>query len=80
MGNKPVKNVGFALQGGGAHGAFVWGVLDRILEDGRLSIEALSATSAGAMNAVAFASGMVTGGPEVAEARGRTVCWDRHPL
>jgi NTE family protein len=60
----PLKNVNFALQGGGAHGAFVWGVLDRLLEDGRLEIEAISATSAGAMNAVALASGMAAGGPK----------------
>ncbi len=58
-----LKPVALALQGGGAHGAFVWGVLDRLLEDGRLSIEAVSATSAGAMNAVALASGLATGGP-----------------
>ena len=45
------KKVNLALQGGGAHGAFVWGVLDELLEDGRLSIDAISATSAGAMNA-----------------------------
>jgi NTE family protein len=58
---KPVK---LALQGGGAHGAFVWGVLDRLLEDGRLSVEAVSATSSGAMNAVALAYGLAIGGPE----------------
>ena len=58
------KNVNFALQGGGAHGAFVWGVLDHVLEDGRLAIEAISATSAGAMNAVVLASGMAIGGAE----------------
>ncbi|MCP3372947.1 patatin-like phospholipase family protein [Bradyrhizobium cajani] len=60
------KNVNFALQGGGAHGAFVWGVLDQVLEDGRLAIEAISATSAGAMNAVVMASGMANGGAEAA--------------
>ncbi len=60
----PSKNVTLALQGGGAHGAFVWGVVDKLLEDGRLAIEAISATSAGAMNAVALASGMVAGGRE----------------
>lgn len=60
------KTVNFALQGGGAHGAFVWGVLDQVLEDGRLAIEAVSATSAGAMNAVAMASGMAHGGAEAA--------------
>jgi NTE family protein len=61
---RPSKNVTLALQGGGAHGAFVWGVIDKVLEDGRLGIEAISATSAGAMNAVALASGMAAGGPE----------------
>jgi NTE family protein len=64
--HKPIK---FALQGGGAHGAFSWGVLDYLLEDGRLQIEAVSGTSAGAMNAVALADGMAAGGP--AEARQR---------
>jgi NTE family protein len=62
----PTKGVNLALQGGGAHGAFVWGVLDRLLEDDRLEIEAISATSAGAMNAVALASGMAIGGREAA--------------
>jgi NTE family protein len=62
----PLKHVNLALQGGGAHGAFVWGVVDYLLEDGRLGIEAISATSAGAMNAVALASGMAVGGPEAA--------------
>jgi len=61
-----MKNVNLALQGGGAHGAFVWGVLDRLLEDDRIGIEAISATSAGAMNAVALASGMAVGGPKAA--------------
>src|SRR5215475_8303020 len=61
-----MKSVNLALQGGGAHGAFVWGVLDQLLEDGRLEIEAISATSAGAMNAVALASGISMGGPEAA--------------
>lgn len=46
-----------ALQGGGSHGAFTWGVLDALLEDGRISFEGLSGTSAGAVNAVALASG-----------------------
>jgi hypothetical protein len=52
------KPVNLALQGGGAHGAFAWGVLDKLLEDGRLTIDAMSATSAGAMNAVAAAYGL----------------------
>src|SRR6201996_4705235 len=56
------KDVNLALQGGGAHGAFAWGVLDRLLEDGRLGIEAISATSAGAMNAALCAYGMLRGG------------------
>ena len=56
------KPVNIALQGGGSHGAFAWGVLDRLLENGRLAIEAVSATSAGAMNAVALADGMASGG------------------
>jgi NTE family protein len=56
------KRISLALQGGGAHGAFTWGVLDALLEDGRLEIEAISGTSAGAMNAVALADGMVEGG------------------
>jgi NTE family protein len=63
------KPVNLALQGGGAHGAFTWGVLDKLLEDGRLDIKALSATSAGAMNAVVFAHGLSIGGPEGARAK-----------
>jgi NTE family protein len=58
-----VKKVALALQGGGAHGAYTWGVLDRLLEDGRLEVEAISGTSAGAMNAAVFADGMGRGGP-----------------
>lgn len=53
--------VNLALQGGGAHGAFAWGVLDKLLDDGRLSIDAISATSAGAMNAVVMAYGLYRG-------------------
>jgi len=59
----PVKPITLALQGGGAHGAFAWGVLDRLLEDGRLAIEGASATSAGAMNAAVLAYGLLDGGP-----------------
>ena len=58
------KPVTLALQGGGAHGAFTWGVLDYLLEDGRLAVEAISATSAGAMNAVVMAHGVSRGGRE----------------
>ena len=58
------KNVNLALQGGGAHGAFTWGVLDRLLEDDRLTIEAISGTSAGAMNAVLVADGLMRDGAQ----------------
>jgi NTE family protein len=53
-----------ALQGGGAHGAFTWGVLDALLEDPRLQFEGISGSSAGAMNAVMLASGWMQGGRE----------------
>jgi NTE family protein len=58
------KTVNLALQGGGAHGAFTWGVLDKLLEDGRIEIEGISATSAGAMNAAVLAYGFSQGGSE----------------
>jgi NTE family protein len=58
------RTVNLALQGGGSHGAFTWGVLDRLLEDGRIGIEGISGTSAGAMNAVVLAHGLTTGGRE----------------
>jgi NTE family protein len=64
-----MRAVNIALQGGGAHGAFTWGVLDRLLEEDRLVIEAISGTSAGAVNAVVLAEGLHRGGP--AEARRR---------
>ncbi len=67
MVQKP-KLVNLALQGGGSHGAFTWGVLDQILEDGRLQIAGVSGTSAGAMNAVALADGFTRDGPEGARA------------
>lgn len=56
------KPINIALQGGGSHGAFSWGVLDCLLEDGRLDIAAISGTSAGAMNAAALADGFMRGG------------------
>lgn len=56
------KTVCLALQGGGAHGAFTWGVLDYLLEDGRLAIEAITGASAGAMNAVVLVEGWLEGG------------------
>ena len=55
------KPIALALQGGGAHGAFTWGVLDKLLEDDRLQIGAISGTSAGAMNAAVLAQGFVSG-------------------
>ena len=58
------KSINLALQGGGAHGAFTWGVLDRLLEDPRLEFEAISGTSAGAMNAVVLTAGMARDGTD----------------
>ncbi len=60
-GRAPLR-IDLALQGGGAHGAFTWGVLCRILEEDWLEIEAISGTSAGAMNAAVLASGFAKGG------------------
>ncbi len=54
--------VDLALQGGGSHGAFTWGVLDRLLEEPWLKVEAISGTSAGAMNAAVLVSGWMQGG------------------
>jgi NTE family protein len=63
--SKPgVKRVNVALQGGGALGAFTWGVLDRLLEDDRIEIAAVSGASAGAMNAVVLADGIGQGAPD----------------
>ena len=59
-----VKTVNLALQGGGSHGAYTWGVLDALAEDPRIEISAISGASAGTMNAVVFASGMCEGGRE----------------
>lgn len=58
------KGINVALQGGGSHGAFTWGVLDRLLEDDRILIDGISGTSAGAMNAVVVADGLMQGGRE----------------
>lgn len=60
--------VDLALQGGGSHGAFTWGVLDRLLQEPWLRIEAISGTSAGAMNAAVLAGGWIAGGAEGARA------------
>jgi NTE family protein len=62
--NPPQKTVSLALQGGGSHGAFTWGVLDALLEDGRVDVHGISGASAGAMNAVALGHGYT-------QARGR---------
>lgn len=56
------KRISLALQGGGAHGAFTWGVLDRLLSDEDLDIAAISGTSAGALNGAALKAGMIEGG------------------
>lgn len=63
------KAINVALQGGGSHGAFTWGVLDTLLGDPRIEIEAISGTSAGAMNAAVAADGLVEGGRERARER-----------
>src|SRR5215469_14140695 len=77
MATKPVKEsrerdvgeardsvlVDLALQGGGSHGAFTWGVLDRLMEEPWLRIDGISGTSAGAMNAVVLAGGFAADGP-----------------
>src|SRR2546429_8548292 len=58
--------VDLALQGGGSHGAFTWGVLDRLLEEPWIKIDAISGTSAGAMNAAVLADGWSLGGADAA--------------
>ncbi|BEV73766.1 MULTISPECIES: patatin-like phospholipase family protein [unclassified Paludibacterium] len=64
----PLPSLSLALQGGGAHGAFTWGVLDALLASGLYRFDGLSGTSAGAMNAVAVAHGLACGGPDAARA------------
>jgi NTE family protein len=64
-----VKRINLALQGGGAHGAFTWGVLEHLLSDERLAIEGISGASAGAVNAVMLADGLARGGRAEAEKR-----------
>src|SRR5262245_27229598 len=68
--------IDLALQGGGSHGAFTWGVLDRLLEEPWLRIEAISGTSAGAMNAAVLADGWTEGGAAGARAA-LDAYWDR---
>jgi NTE family protein len=69
-------SINLALQGGGAHGAFTWGVLDRLLEEAWIEVAAVSGTSAGALNAAALKSGWSRGGREGARAALR-VLWTR---
>jgi len=64
--SRPQRLIDLALQGGGSHGAFTWGVLDRLLEETDLTIEAVSGTSAGAMNAAVMAAAHATGGNQAA--------------
>ncbi|MFE1601407.1 patatin-like phospholipase family protein [Methylobacterium sp. ID0610] len=68
-GPRAEKSISLALQGGGAHGAFTWGVLDALIEDGRLAFEAITGASAGAMNAVVMTDGWLKGGPNMARAQ-----------
>lgn len=63
-----MKRINLALQGGGAHGAFTWGVLDRLLEEDDIEVAAISGTSAGAMNGAALKSGFLSGGNDGARA------------
>jgi len=78
-GPRAQKTVSLALQGGGAHGAFTWGVLDALLEDGRLAIEAITGASAGAMNAVVMVEGWLGGGIDGARSALETF-WRRASL
>jgi NTE family protein len=64
----PPFAIDLALQGGGSHGAFTWGALDRLLEDGSLAFAGISGTSAGALNGAVMISGLAHGGPEGARA------------
>ncbi|MEM7021138.1 MAG: patatin-like phospholipase family protein [Pseudomonadota bacterium] len=67
MADGKVKRIDIALQGGGAHGAFTWGVLDRLLDDEQIEIVGVSGTSAGAINATALVQGLATGGRPAAQ-------------
>lgn len=67
MEEKQIKHIALALQGGGAHGAFTWGVLDRLLEVDEIVADAICGTSAGALNAVACSYGLHIGGPKKAK-------------
>jgi NTE family protein len=71
-----VRRINLALQGGGAHGAFTWGVLDRLLEEDSIAIDGISGTSAGAVNGAVMAYGLTIGGRETARDL-LTACWRR---
>lgn len=71
-----MKRINLALQGGGAHGAFTWGVLDRLLDEDDIEVAAISGSSAGALNGAAFKAGYVSGGREGAR-RYLDWLWDR---
>lgn len=73
---KHQKKVNIALQGGGAHGALAWGILDALLEDGRIEVEGFTATSAGTMNALAFVQGMQEGGTDGARKKMEEFWWE----
>jgi len=75
-GSLDLKLVNLALQGGGAHGAFAWGVLDRLLEEKRIALDGISAASVGAVNATVLASGLVEGGRQGAK-RALAKLWRR---
>ena len=68
-GAQTTKRINLALQGGGAHGAFTWGVLEHLLGEDRLQVEGVSGSSAGAINAVMLADGLTRGGREEAQKR-----------
>jgi NTE family protein len=70
------KAINLALQGGRSHSAFTWGVLDRLLEDERLTFDGITATGAGSINAVVLADGLASGGREAAKERLETF-WRR---
>lgn len=74
------RRLNLALQGGGSHGAFTWGVLDRLLEEKDLEIVGISGTSAGAVNGVALVYGLIIGGPEQARKTLESVWWENSKM
>jgi NTE family protein len=74
--NAETKTVNLALQGGGAHGALAWGMLDALLDDGRIKVEGITACSAGTMNALAFAQGMMENGADGARKKLEEFWWE----